>query len=115
MLRRPLKIIKTASRVTDKGATSPFCQFYQFVFRQPNPLPLPLCATPSGAMMRRMRIDDLKPAQLRAVAARSAAHRDWLGKLQRRMRELRFPADDKLVNAVARAHDAASNMTVVAS
>jgi hypothetical protein len=67
------------------------------------------------AMMRLMRIEDLTPEQLRAGAARAAEFRDWLGRLERRMRELRFPTDDKLTEAVIRAYEGASGLSVTAA
>ena len=35
-----------------------------------------------------MRIDDLTPEQLRAVAARAGSYRDWLDRLHRRINEI---------------------------
>jgi hypothetical protein len=58
--------------------------------------------------------DDLTPAQLAALAAQCARHRDYLTRLRDRMHALGFPVADPLYAAAVGACDAVSNLTVVA-
>jgi hypothetical protein len=60
-------------------------------------------------------IEDLTTDQLRAVAETSARMRDYFLKLRARMEALRFPVGDPLYDAVCRAADGASPVTVVAA
>ena len=60
-----------------------------------------------------MTSDDLTRAQLADLAAQCARHRDYLTRLRDRMHALGFPVNDPLYEAVARAWEGVSNLTVV--
>jgi hypothetical protein len=73
---------------------------------------------PGGAFagtIGRVTSDDLTPAQLAALAAQCARHRDYLTRLRDRMHALGFPVADPIYAAAVGACDAVSNLTVVTS